>query len=510
MLPGPPAHKHLKQILPSLLPVITSIVNKSLRQSIMPTSLKHAVVTPLLKKSSLDKENLKNYRPVSNLPYLGKCIEKAAIKQMDDHLSENNLHEPLQSAYKTYHSTETALVKVTNDVNILLALDKRQCAYLVLLDLSAAFDTTDHQVFLTQLQRDYGMSGGIVEWMETYHTGRRQCVQINGISSDEVALQYGFPQGSCIPVGPFGFKFYTKSFTQIAKHHGIEIHLYADDTQLYIAFPPEDSEQAMEKLELCIEDIRRWMGQHYLKLNDTKTEFMMFGIPQDLEKVTAWTVTVGDTEILPSPTARNIGAFLDVEMNMRCHLNNTLRACYYQLHSLAQICRHLSEDAAVKLCHAFITSRIDNMNSLLYKIPDYQLARLQMVLNNTARLIKQIKKSSPHHISDILHELYWLPIEQRIKYKILLLMFKCHIKEAPLYLMDMNNPYEQQHHWLRSSEKELLTETQTAKTYGDRAFSRAGLKLWNKLPLLICHSKTLSKFKSSIKTEVFKEAYGDS
>ena len=220
----------LKQILPSLLPVITSIVNKSLRQSIMPTSLKHAVVTPLLKKSSLDKENLKNYRFVSNLPYLGKCIEKVAIKQMDDHLSENNLHEPLQSAYKTYHSTETALVKVTND--ILLALDKRQCVYLVLLDLSAAFDTIDHQVFLTQLQRDYGMSGEIVEWMETYLTGRRQCVQINGISSDEVTLQYSFPQGSCI--GPFGFKLYTKSLTQIAKHHGIEVHLYADDTQLYI------------------------------------------------------------------------------------------------------------------------------------------------------------------------------------------------------------------------------------------------------------------------------------
>ena len=122
---------------------------------------------------------------------------------MEDHLSENNLHEPLQSAYKTYHSTETALVKVTND--ILLALDKS--VYLVLLDLSAAFDTIDHQVFLTQLQRDYGMRGGIVEWMKTYITGRRQCVQIDGISSDEVTLQYGFPQGSCI--GPFGFKLYT-------------------------------------------------------------------------------------------------------------------------------------------------------------------------------------------------------------------------------------------------------------------------------------------------------------
>ena len=103
----------LKQILPSLLPLISSIVNKRLRQMIMSTSLKQAVVTPLLKKTSLDKENLKNYPPVSNLPYLGKCIEKVAIKQMEDHLSENDLHEPLLSAYKTYHSTETSLAKVT-------------------------------------------------------------------------------------------------------------------------------------------------------------------------------------------------------------------------------------------------------------------------------------------------------------------------------------------------------------------------------------------------------------
>ena len=147
------------------------------------------------------------------------------------------------------------------------------------------------------------------------------------------------------------------------------------------------------------------------------------------------------------------------------------------------------------------------MNFLLYKIPDYQLDKLQMVLNNTARLIKQIKKSSPHHITGTLCGLHWLPIEQQIKYKILLLMFKCHIKEAPIYLMDMGNPYKQ-HHWLRSLEKELLTETQTVKTYGDRAFSRAGPKLWNSLLLLIRHSVTLPKFKSALKTELFEEAYG--
>ena len=110
----------LKSLLPVLLPTIRLIVNKSLSNHYMPIALREAVVKPLIKKPSLDKENLKNFRPVSNLPYLGKLIE-----QVD--------------------STETALIKVTND--ILRALDNRQCVYLVLLDLSAAFDTIDHQVF---------------------------------------------------------------------------------------------------------------------------------------------------------------------------------------------------------------------------------------------------------------------------------------------------------------------------------------------------------------------------
>ena len=122
---------------------------------------------------------------------------------MEQHLSQNNQNEPLQSAYKKHHSTETALVKVTND--ILRALDKRQCVHLVLLDLSAAFDTIDHQVFLNQLHSEYGMSAGITDWMKSYLTNRQQKVCINGTASEQVELKYGFPQGLCI--GPFGLSY---------------------------------------------------------------------------------------------------------------------------------------------------------------------------------------------------------------------------------------------------------------------------------------------------------------
>ena len=156
----------VKQILPTLLPTIHNIVNRSLREQNMPPILKQAIVKPLLKNSELDKEDLKSFRPVSNLPNIGKLIEKGVIDQIDEHLKTNQLHEPLQSAYTEHHSTETAVTKVAND--ILRALDNRQCVYLVLLDLSAAFDTIDHEVFLSRLRSEYGVNGDVLEWMDSY------------------------------------------------------------------------------------------------------------------------------------------------------------------------------------------------------------------------------------------------------------------------------------------------------------------------------------------------------
>ena len=350
----------IKDSLPVLLPVLHSIVNKSLQSSVMPIDLKNAVVTPILKKAQ-DKENLMNYRPVSNLPYLGKLIERVAVKQIDTHLTDENLHEPLQSAYRSHHSTETALVKVSND--ILLALDQRKCVYLVLLDLSAAFDTIDHNVFLARLENENGVTGEALKWMSSYLSDRKQCIKIDSTLSDNRDISFGFPQGSLI--GPFGFKIYTKPLTEIAHKHNINIHLYADDTQLYTSFDPQNSEDAMNRLEACIEEIRVWMTQNFLKLNDKKTEFIIFGTEIDVAKVTEWTVTVGDTVILPSKSVRNIGVIMDSEFSLDNQISDKIRSCYSQLYSLSKIRKYLTFDTTKTLVHALVTSRLDNLNSLL-------------------------------------------------------------------------------------------------------------------------------------------------
>ncbi|XP_046566282.1 piggyBac transposable element-derived protein 3-like [Haliotis rubra] len=186
------------------------------------------------KKPDLDTEHLKNYRPVSNLPFLSKLIERAVAERLSQHLTLHNLYDPLQSAYRPRHSTETALLKVVNDLRC--AIDSGNVALLVLLDLSAAFDTIDHQRLLQRLQDDFGVQGSALNWFSSYLSQRSQCVYIDGQFSDSVHLNCGVPQGSVL--GPILFTLYTKELGQVIDQHKLPRHLYADDTQLIKIFRP--------------------------------------------------------------------------------------------------------------------------------------------------------------------------------------------------------------------------------------------------------------------------------
>ena len=138
----------------------------SLQSAKFPAKLKEALITSLLKKTNLDVEELKNFRPVSNLPYVGKIIERAAINQLQCYIDDNDLHTKYQCAYRCFHSVETATVRVTND--LLRAVDDHGEAVLVLLDLSAAFDTMDHQILLKRLSARYGVTDKAHQWFSSY------------------------------------------------------------------------------------------------------------------------------------------------------------------------------------------------------------------------------------------------------------------------------------------------------------------------------------------------------
>ena len=494
----------LKENLDILLPVITKIINRSLSESKVPDSFKLAIILPLLKKDSLDPDVFKHYRPISNLPFLSKVLERVVAVRLDSHSHPNS--EGKQSAYKKHHSTETALLKIQND--ILLKIDNQECVLLLLLDLSAAFDTVDHTILLERLQTRFGITGAALKWVESYFENRRQQVLINDVKSDEVHLDCNVPQGSVL--GPKFFLDYESPLGEIIRSHGVEAHFYADDTQLYLSFKPDKQEiaqgEALTKLQNCISDVRAWMAANFLKLNDDKTELLVLGTPQQLEKVSIESVTVGNCQIEPSPTVRNIGAHFDQHLKMNHQVSLTCKAAWLRLYQIGKIRPYLTESETRSIVHAYVTSKIDQNNSLLLGIADNQIARIQRVQNAAAKLIFRKKKFD--HVTPLLRDLHWLPVQQRIFFKVVLLIFKALNDAAPSYLTDLLKLYSPRAN-LRSTHDPLTLSIPMTnlRTYGDRAFSVLGPRLWNDLPLHIRESDTTASFKRQLKTHLFKVAF---
>ena len=470
----------------------------------VPDCLKHAIIKPLLKKSHLDNEILKNYRPVSNLPFLSKVLEKIVAKRLLAHIDKYKLHETLQSAYKQYHSTETALVRVQND--ILMNLDRKRGVMLVLLDLSAAFDTIDHNVLLKLLETRIGLSGTVLQWFKSYLIGRTQCVSIENSSSTSSPLQFGVPQGSVL--GPLLYTMYTLPLGDILRDAGIPFHLYADDTQLYLSFNVNDPTSQLEckdKLQQCVSTVKSWMTQNKLKLNGDKTEIIFIASKFYQNSLSLTDFRVDDVTILPSASVRNIGVFFDNSMSMKDQITAISKSAYFHLHNIGRIRTAISYDCCEKLIHAFITSRLDCNNATLYGLPEVQYKRLQRIFNTSARILTQTQIRE--HITPILKSLHWLPIEKRIHYKILLLTFKALHNLAPSYIKDLITPYSNSRQ-LRSTSMNLLQIPKTrTKTFGDRSFSSAAPILWNNLPHKLRTIHEINVFKKNLKTYLFTVSY---
>lgn len=495
----------VKQCMDILQPIVMEIINTSLVSGVFPDQWKEAIVLPLLKKANLETI-FKNYRPVSNLPFLSKLCEKAVSNQIRAHLISNNLYPSLQSAYCSNHSTETALLKVRND--ILLNMNRQQVTLLVLLDLSAAFDTIDHSILLDRLQSSFGITGHAFNWISSYLSGRSLRVSVEGSLSESFNMEYGVPQGSCL--GPLLFTLYASEIFNIISYHLPDVHGFADDTQLYLAFKPDnktDQEAAVSSMEHCINDIRRWMQTDKLKLNDGKTEFLIIGTKQQLEKVNVDHLTVGTEKISPTTSVRNLGSWFDECFNMSLHISKACSSSYYYLHNIRQIRKYLTPVTTETLIHAFVTSRLDYCNSLLYGLPASSLHKLQKVQNTAARLIQLLPRFC--HITPVLKDLHWLPIKFRIQYKICILTYKVIHNMAPVYLKEMIHLSSNSRYSLRSTDTILLKKP-TFKSYstlGDRSFTVASPVLWNSLPSNIRLTEDFKSFKTLLKTYLFKLAF---
>ena len=483
----------LKICINELLPILTAVINSSLSTGEFPEQCKHAIVRPLLKKDNLDPDELKNYRPVSNLHFISKIIEKLVVQRLEDHLCEYSMFDPLQSAYRSGHSTETALVKINND--IVSSLDGGQCVILASLDLSSAFDTVDHAIFLRRLQDMYGICNTFQKWFDSYLTNRQPRVCINTSFSNPRYLKCGVPQGSVL--GARIYTMYVRPMSEIINRHNVSYHSYADDSQLYIQCDnnEESIRCAITRLEQCISDICEWMSGNSLKINQDKTEFIIFSCKSD--QYNHLSLNVGSEIIHPSKSVKILGVTLDSNMNMQQDVVNTCRSSYMHFRKINSIRKYLSKESTLTLVNATVLMRLDYCNSLYTGLPQKTLHKLQLVQNAAARLITQTPRH--YHISSILKELNWLQVTQRCQYKILVITFKVLHNEAPAYIANLFNWYTPARTLRSASTTSLVPNKNKTVMLGRRLIDTTSAALWNNLPNDIKFARNIIHFKKLLR-----------
>ena len=262
---------------------------------------------------------------------------------------------------------------------------------------------------------------------------------IDGSLSDPVPLWCGVPQG--LVLGPVIFNLYTAPLSRILNQHGILYHKYADDIQLYPTFDPRvtgEHEQAVQRLVHCIQDVRQWMLLHKLKLNGDKTELIYFVSKHNSRKVNFRPVDLGGCSVTPAKNVRNLGVVMDHNLSMVDQVTAICASCNYQLCRLSSIRRYLTTEATKRAVQASIISRIDYCNAMLSGLPNTQIVRLERIQNKAARLITRTPYQD--HITPVLRELHWLPVSQRIIFKIMVLVYKCQHDLAPVYVTKLLQP----------------------------------------------------------------------
>ena len=342
-----------------------------------------------------------------------------------------------------------------------------------------------NRFFFPRLETVFGICSTALQWFRSYLLDRNQCAVVNNSASSSLVI-FGVPQGSVL--GPVLFVLYTTPLSDIIANHSVNHQLFADDTQLQKSTPPNDVQSLTHDLQSCTDGIKAWMCNNQLKLNEVKTEAILFSTPSLSScHCLLSSVMVGTREILFSDKVRNLGFILDSNLTMKQHVIKTCQTAYYELKRISSIRRYLTEDAAKQLVTFCVLLRLDYRNSLLMGTPNSVIQPTQKVQNTAARLI--LRAPCHQNCTPLLQQLHWLPVSERTKHKTTCMCYNAITGSAPSYLSELLHLYSPSRSLCSSSDTRMPKNQRfNRKTHGFRTFSHFGPHIWNNLPQDIRHS----------------------
>ena len=333
-----PTHT-LKEMLKDLLPTITNIINISLTKGIFIDKWKNALFRPLLKKAGMELIS-RSYHPVSNLSYLSKLVERAALDQMNNHCEQHKILPDYQSSYRANYSCEAVLVKLVNDV--LWCYENQEAMQIVATDLSAAFDTVDYDLILSVLKKRTRINGNAFSWCESSLRPKTCHVNVGKAYSTKKNLTFSVPQGSC--AGPWYYLVYASTLQGVVEKP-ITINGFADDHTLKDKFKIRDvmdERRCKENLENYIVNIKNWMDANHVKINDDKTEYIIFAGNRMSKKVETQSISINGTYINKSECIQYLETWLDEHMTLQEHIKRKCRIAMVNLQHIHLIRQYLT------------------------------------------------------------------------------------------------------------------------------------------------------------------------
>ena len=480
----------IRRCMSAVAPYLLRIVNKSLVTSRFPESWRLGTVVPIYKQAG-DPGTASNFRPITLLSHLSKIVEKVVSNQLSVYISRTNLLYKRQYAYRRCHSTEDAVLDAVDC--IAQNIDSGFVSALIAADLSKAFDSVDHGALLCKL----GWYGVDPSWFASYLGGRGQVVR--GGSATPVAVSHGVPQGSII--GPILFSLFCND---LPSHLDVEPVIYADDIHLLDRAKPEPQNLIALKarLENTLSIMQNWYRSNSLKMNPQKTEFIMIGSRQNIQKTEDFNIVIDDVSVTPSGSLRMLGVVLDPVLSWEKHVGHVVQKCNCLLISFYRFRHHFSQDVLQKLINTHVFPYITYCLSVWGGASKNQLFRIQKTINFAARVVTGARRTD--RIGPTLQALGWERVERLVEMKDAIKLHKLlssdHQELGPPAVRSMFVARSAvSHRSTRSTEAGRLELPRCRLVCTQRGFRYRAAATWNMLSPTVTNIRSAREFKRAIR-----------